>query len=163
MTTEPRRTHANRNAVVRTVRRTAVALFGVAITIGGCALEPQMPAPISRLPADQSGVPASPHPLTPEERARYEAIDRQVLAEQDRAMALDATTAALSRAYGPPVTLYGGYFGGWRGPAWSVGFGNAGWGSPWGPGWGRPGWGVGSGFSGWGWGGGMGWGMGWGW
>ena len=161
----------------RTLARPAtLGLFvGGAIALGGCALEPHGPTPISRLPADRSGLATGARPLTPEERARYDAIDRQALADQDRAIARERSAQALARAYAPPVTLYGGYFGGgWGGPSWSVGFGNAGWGPAWGPGWGRPGWGrpgwrgpawsVSSGFPGWGWGGGsMGWGMGWGW
>lgn len=150
MTTKKRRTPARHSKLAH---RTMLVLAGCAVALGGCALAPQGPTPISRLPASQSGVPAGAHPLTPEERARYDAIDRQVLAEQDLAMAREAEADAWARAYTPPVTLYGGYFGGWRGPGWSVGFGNAGWGPGWGPGWGRWGWG----------GGGMGWGMGWGW
>jgi len=160
MPTEKRPPSAKPN---RLAHPTTLALLGGALALGGCALEPSGPTLISRLPADQSGVAGTAQPLTAEQRARYEAINRQVLAEQEDAIARDATAAALARAAAPPVTLYGGYFGGWRGPAWSVGFGNPGWGPGWRRGWGRPGWGVGSGFAGWGWGGGMGWGMGWGW
>ncbi|HEY1609556.1 MAG TPA: hypothetical protein VGG24_09835 [Paraburkholderia sp.] len=151
----------------------------IPLALGGCALEPQGPTPISRLSADQSGVAIAAPPMTPQARERYEAINRQVLADQNQAIAREATADALARAYATPrVSLYGGYFGGWGGgPNWSVGFGNPGfgpgwgpgWGSRWGPGWNRrgwhggTGWGVNSGFAGWGWGGGgMGWGMGWG-
>ena len=141
MTTEKRHTHGKRN---RLAHATVAALLGSAIALGGCALEPPGPSLISRLPADQSGVPATASPLTPEQRERYAAIDRQVLAEQDLAMEREAVEQAWARAYPPPVTAYGGYFGGWRGSGWGVGFGNPGWG-------------------GWGWGGGPGWGMGWGW
>jgi hypothetical protein len=167
MPTEKSHTHATRKRLART---TTFTLIGSAIALGGCALEPQGPTPIRRLPADQSNMAGAAHPLTPEERERYEANNRQVMAEQNQAIARDATAQAMARAATPPVTVYGGYFGGWRGPAWSVGIGNPGWGPGWGrpgwgrPGWGRPGWGVGSSFAGWGWGGGgMGWGMGWGW
>ena len=132
MTTEKRHTHGERS---RLAHATVIALLGSAIVLGGCVLEPPGPSLISRLPADQSGVPATAPSLTPEQRERYDAIDRQVLAEQDLAMAREAAAQAWARAYSPPVTLYGGYFGGWRGPGWG----------------------------GWGWGGGPGWGMGWGW
>ena len=142
MTTDPNHIHG-----ARVPAMLLAALLGGALALGGCALEPAGPTLISRLPADQSGVPATARPLTPQERQRYDAIDRQVLVDQDLAMAQEAAAQAWARSYTPPVTLYGGYFGGWRGPAWNVGFGNAGWGRP-----------------GWGWGGsGFGWGMGWGW
>ena len=163
MTTEMSHARTARRKLARTMTATVV---GGALALGGCALEPQGPTPIARLPASQSGVVSAAHPLTPDERARYEAINRQVLAEQNQAIARDAAADALARAATPPVTVYGGYFGGWGGPAWSVGFGNPGWGPGWGrPGWHRgPAWGVNSSFAGWGWGGGsMGWGMGWGW
>jgi hypothetical protein len=63
-------------------KRDPRAVIGaVALALGGCALEPQGPTPISRLPADQSGIAATAQPLTPEARAHYEAINRQVLAD----------------------------------------------------------------------------------
>jgi hypothetical protein len=115
-------------------RVTAVAMLatlsvGIALT-SGCTLEPPGPSPIySRLPADQSGVSTGTQPLTPEERARYDAIDRQVMADQDRAIAADAAAEAWSRYYAPPVTVYGSYYSGGWGHGWGTGIG-------YGPGWG---------------------------
>lgn len=91
----------------------------------GCVMDPPGPSPIySRMPADPSGTPNNaPRPLTPEERQRYDAIDRQVLAEQDQAIAADAAAQAWARYYAPPVTVYGGYYGGGWGRGWGGGVG----------------------------------------
>jgi hypothetical protein len=95
-------------------------------------MDPPGPSPIySRLPTDQSSLPNGTRPLTEQERERYDAIDKQVVAEQNQAIAADAAAQAWARYYTPPVTVYGGYYGGGWGPGWSggVGFGYA-------PGWG---------------------------
>ena len=93
------------------------------------------PSPIySRLPADQSGIAATAQPLTPEERARYDAIDRQVMAEQNQAMAADAAAQAYSRYAAPPVSVYGSYYSGGWGHGWGTGIGygySPGWGWGW--------------------------------
>ncbi|MGF6753865.1 hypothetical protein [Paraburkholderia sp. GAS42] len=112
--------------------RILVALSVVAgsAALTGCVMDPPGPSPIySRLPADQSGVSATAQPLTPEERARYDAIDRQVLAEQNQSMAAEAAAEAWSRYYTPPVSVYGSYYSGGWGHGWGsgVGFGT-GWG-----------------------------------
>jgi hypothetical protein len=62
-------------------------------------------------------------PLTPEERARYDAIDRQVMAEQNQAIAADNAAQAYARYYSPPVNVYGGYYGGGWGHGWGTGVG----------------------------------------
>jgi hypothetical protein len=104
----------------------SAAAGSVALT--GCVMDPPGPSPIySRLPAEQSRIPANAQPLTPEQRARYDAIDRQVLAEQNEAMAAEAAAQAWSRYYTPPVSVYGSYYGGGWGSGWGVGFGT-GWG-----------------------------------
>ncbi|WP_322030055.1 hypothetical protein [Paraburkholderia sp. J76] len=109
-----------------------LAALGAAIGMtSGCTLDPPGPSPIySRLPATQSGLPAAAPVLTPDEQARYDAIDHQVLAEQDNAMAAEAAAQAWSRAYAPPVTVYGSYYsGGWgRGWGTGIGYGYPGWG-----------------------------------
>lgn len=119
----------------RLARRAALAMLGAGVALAsGCMMDPPGPAPIySRLPPDQSGIPAAAQPLTPAELKRYDAIDRQVLADQDRAMAADAAAQAWARAWTPPVTLYGGYYGGGWGHGWStgVGYGYPGWGWGW--------------------------------
>nr|WP_233883735.1 hypothetical protein [Paraburkholderia flagellata] len=105
-----------------------VATLGTTVaSTSGCMMDPPGPSPIySRLPAAQSGLPATAPVLTPEEKARYDAIDRQALAEQDNAMAAQAWT----RAYAPPVTVYGSYYSGGWGHGWGtgIGYGYPGWG-----------------------------------
>jgi hypothetical protein len=109
-----------------------LAIVAGAAALSGCMMDPPGPSPIySRLPADQSGIAATAQPLTPEERQRYDAIDRQVLAEQDQAMAADAAAQAWSRYYTPPVSVYGSYYGGGWGHGWGTGIGYG-----YGPGWG---------------------------
>lgn len=135
MSKEKRSTRTLRAAGPRFAMIATIAALGAGIALtSGCAMVPPGPSPIySRLPADQSGVPSTARPLTPEERARYDAIDRQVLAEQDRAMAAEAAAEAWSRYYAPPVTFYGSYSsGGWgRGWGTGVGYGYPGWGWGW--------------------------------
>jgi hypothetical protein len=109
-----------------------VALGALTALTSGCVMAPPGPSPIySRLPADQSGVPAVAKPLTPDERARYDAIDRQVLADQKRAMDADAAAQAWARYYSPPVTVYGSYYSGGWGNGWGYGYGYPGWGWGW--------------------------------
>lgn len=120
---------------LRQTMRSAVALsiFAGSALLTGCVMDPPGPSPIySRLPADQSGLPNGTRPLTEQERQRYDAIDKQVMAEQNQAIAADQAAQAWARYYTPPVTtVYGGYYGGGWGPGWggSVGYGYA-------PGWG---------------------------
>jgi hypothetical protein len=114
-------------------------LFAVlAVVVGstafaGCAIDPPGSSPIlSRLPEDQSGTAmASPPPLTPEELARYAAIDRQVMFEQDQAIAAENAAQAWSRYYSPPVSVFGGYSSGGWGRGWGTGVG-VGFGPNWG-------------------------------
>jgi hypothetical protein len=120
----------SRHAIGRSVAM--LSMLGAAGLLAGCVMDPPGPSPIySRLPADQSATAA--HPLTPEERARYDAIDQQVLAEQDQAMAAEAAAQAWSRYYTPPVSVYGSYYSGGWGHGWGtgVGFGYPGWGWGW--------------------------------
>jgi hypothetical protein len=100
--------------------------------LAGCVMDPPGPSPIySRLPADQSGMAATAQPLTPEERQRYDAIDHQVMAEQNQAMAAENAAQAWSRYYAPPVSVYGSYYGGGWGHGWGTGVG-IGYGPYWG-------------------------------
>nr|WP_246355657.1 hypothetical protein [Paraburkholderia humisilvae] len=109
-------------------------LVGSAAALAGCVMDPPGPSPIySRLPADQADAIAAAHVLTPEERARYNAIDQQVLAEQDQAMAAEAAAQAWPRYYPAPVSVFGSYSSGGWGHGWGTGIG---WGTGWGPGWG---------------------------
>jgi hypothetical protein len=100
--------------------------------LAGCVMDPPGPSPIySRLPADQSGMAATAQPLTLEERQRYDAIDHQVMAEQNQAMAAENAAQAWSRYYAPPVSVYGSYYGGGWGHGWGTGVG-IGYGPYWG-------------------------------
>jgi hypothetical protein len=122
--------------------RRRVRLFSVLLTVvaasaalGGCQIDPPGPSPIlSRLPADQPdtvGTANAPPQLTPEELARYDAIDRQVLFEQDQAIAAENAAQAWSRYYSPPVSVWGGYSSGGWGRGWGSGIG-VGFGPNWG-------------------------------
>jgi hypothetical protein len=94
--------------------------------LAGCSIDPPGPSPIlSRLPPDQAEAVSTGQPLTPEERARYDAIDRQVMVEQDQSMAAQAAAQAWSRYYSPspPVTFSGGFSTGGWGRGWGTGVG----------------------------------------
>jgi hypothetical protein len=113
----------------------ALSLAAGAAMLNGCTLDPPGPSPIySRLPADQSGLPNRARPLTEEERQRYDSIDKQVMADQNQAIAADNAAQAWARYYTPPVTVYGGYYGGGWGPGWGSGVG-VGYAPGWGWGW----------------------------
>ncbi|MFM0208882.1 hypothetical protein PQQ96_15880 [Paraburkholderia sediminicola] len=107
---------------MRTVTMLTVVAGSAALT--GCVMDPPGPSPIySRLPADQSGMTSTARPLTPEERERYDAIDRQVLSDQNQAIAAENAAQAYSRYYSPPVSVYGSYYGGGWGHGWGTGVG----------------------------------------
>ncbi|SIT37846.1 putative lipoprotein [Paraburkholderia ribeironis] len=116
----------------------AAAVLAAVLTIvagsaalAGCA-EPPGPSPIySRLPPDQTDAASTAPLLTPEELARYDAIDRQVLFEQDQAIAAESAAQAWSRYYSPPVSVFGGYATGGWGRGWGTGIG-VGFGPRWG-------------------------------
>jgi len=91
------------------------------LALSGCMMDPPGPSPVySRLPAAQN---QAAQPLSPEEQQRYNQIDRQVLAEQQQAMAAEAAAQAYSQYYRPPVTVYGGYSSGGWGNRWGTGIG----------------------------------------
>ena len=99
--------------------------------LSGCTMDPPGQSQIlSRLPADQAAANTVPA-LTPEERARYDAIDRQVLFEQDQAVAAESAAQAWSRYYSPPVRVFGSYSTGGWGRGWGTGIG-VGFGPNWG-------------------------------
>lgn len=115
----------------------ALALGASALMLGACVQVPPAPGPIySRLPPDVSGV-GIPHALTPAEKRHYDEIDRQTIAEQNQAAAVNAQAAwpgyygGYYGGYGyyaPPITVYGGWGrGGWGRRGWGVGVGGWGW------------------------------------
>ena len=103
-------------------KKLTVALSAATLlTLSGCMMDPPGPSPIySRLPAAQN---QAPQALSQAEQQRYNQIDRQVLAEQQQAMAAEAAAQAYSQYYRPPVTVYGGYSSGGWGNRWGTGFG----------------------------------------
>jgi hypothetical protein len=120
-------------SLMRDARKLAVLAVVVSgAVLSGCAMNPTGPSQIlSRLPEDQTGAATAPAQLTPEERARYDAIDRQVLFEQDQAIAAESAAQAWSRYYSPPVSVFGGYSSGSWGRGWGTGIG-VGFGPTWG-------------------------------
>lgn len=111
----------------------AMAALGAAL-MSGCTLDPPGPSPIySRLPANQVDALQGAPVLTPDERARYDAIDRQALTESNRAATAEAAALAWSRAYTPPISVYGSYSSGGWGSGWGtgIGYGYPGWGWGW--------------------------------
>lgn len=103
-------------------KKLAVAVSSTALlALGGCMMDPPGPSPVySRLPSPQN---QAPQPLSTEEQQRYNQIDRQVLAEQEQAIAAEAAAQAYSQYYRAPVTVYGGYSSGGWGNRWGTGVG----------------------------------------
>jgi hypothetical protein len=123
---------ARATALVRPSTATAALAVTLAATLAGCVVPPTSTV-LSRLPEGQPGAAAAPGTvLTPAERKRYDAIDKQVLREQNEAIAADAL--ARTYYYAPTPVYYGSYYGG--------GY-YSGWNSGWGYGYGYPGWGWG--------------------
>ncbi|WP_175689012.1 hypothetical protein [Burkholderia anthina] len=109
----------------------SVVLTGVAtgmLALAGCAVEPTSTI-LSRLP-EPGASGGQPPALSSAERKRYDEIDKQVLRDQNNAMAAEAAARAWAYYAPPPVTVYGGYYGGW-GNRWGTGIGY---------GYGYPGW-----------------------
>lgn len=106
-------------------RRRAAALLGVlaaAAVLSGCVAAPP-PGPIlSRLPPDAPGAAASAQPLTAAEKKRYDEIDKQVMREQDAAMAAGTWVHYYTPYYYPAPMAYGGYYSGWGLGYYSPGF-----------------------------------------
>lgn len=111
-------------------RRAATALLcalAAGTSLSGCVMAPPAGPILSRLAPDQPGAASSARPLTDEEKKRYDEIDKQVLREQNEAMAADAWARYYAPYYYPAPVAYGGYYGGW-----GAGFGG---GVYYGPGW----------------------------
>ncbi len=115
--------------------RGGALLAGAALLAAGCA----------ELPRDANGSPPTarlapnaipPAPLTPEERQKLDALDQQILREQEAAIARrqQAEAMAAAAAYAYPNTSWNLYYGGWGGGHWGggVGFSSPGWGWGWG-------------------------------
>ncbi|MBN3569992.1 MULTISPECIES: hypothetical protein [Burkholderia] len=108
----------------------SVVLTGMAagtLALAGCAMPPPTSTILSRLP-EPGASGGQPPVLSSAERKRYDEIDQQVLREQNSAMAAEAAARAWAYYSPPPVTVYGGYYGGW-GNRWGTGvsYGYPGW------------------------------------
>ncbi len=111
---------------------TFAAVIGALIAaaaLSGCVVAPPSGQVLSRLPPDRSGAPSSVRPLTNAEKKRYDEIDKQVLSEQNEAMAADTWARYYARYYAPPVVYggYGGYYNGWGAGYYSPGYYPPGW------------------------------------
>ncbi|WP_430361343.1 hypothetical protein [Trinickia sp. NRRL B-1857] len=119
-------------SLARVPSRMAIPAAGAAmiVALSGCVVAPP-PGPIlSRLAPNQPGAADSAHPLSPEEQKRYAEIDKQVIREQNEAIAADAWARYYAPTYYSAPVTFGGYYGGW----------NSGWGmSYYSPGY-YPGW-----------------------
>jgi hypothetical protein len=100
--------------------RAGSAALAAGLLLAGCMTEPPGPSPIySRLPSAQTQP-----PLSEQQQEQYNQIDRQVMAEQQQAMAADAAARVYSYPYyAAPVSVYGGYYGGGWGNHWGSGIG----------------------------------------
>jgi hypothetical protein len=100
-----------------------LACAGLATLAAGCAMDPPGPSPIySRLPS--TAMPQQ-QTLTPQQQMdRYNAIDKQALAESQKAAQLGNDAKMMSNYYTPqPISIYGGYSnGGWGYPGWGSGW-----------------------------------------
>jgi hypothetical protein len=91
--------------------------------VAGCAMDPPGPSPIySRLPSTSAPVQQI---VTPEqEMERYNAIDKQALAESQQSATFGNSAKMMSGYATTPISVYGGYSsGGWGGPYWGTGVG----------------------------------------
>ncbi|WP_354686014.1 hypothetical protein, partial [Cupriavidus necator] len=104
-------------------RTSVAALRGLAtgVAIGALLLA----AGCAGMPRDVNGAPPTarlapnaipPAPLTPEARKKLDALNQQVLREQDAAIAREQQAEAYARAaYAYPNTSWNLYYGGWGG------------------------------------------------
>jgi hypothetical protein len=109
-----------------TLNWTLPACVAIAALTSGCAMDPPGPSPIySRLP--DTAAPPQQTLTTQQQMDRYNAIDKQALAESQKAAQMGNDAKMMSNYYTPapaPVSLYGGYSsGGWGGSGWGTGIG----------------------------------------
>jgi hypothetical protein len=99
-------------------------LLGAALACGGCAELPRDAngsPPTARLAPN--GVP--PAPITAEEKHKLDALNRQVLLEQEAAIARQQQAEAMAQAaaYAYPAPSWNLFYGGWGGGHWGGGVG----------------------------------------
>jgi hypothetical protein len=107
----------------RLARATAATI--AACLLAGCVVAPP-PGPIlSRLAPGQPGAAQSARPLSDAEKKRYDEIDKQVLRDQDEAIAANAWARYYQPYYSPAPVTFGTYYGGWN-SGWGVGYASPG-------------------------------------
>lgn len=102
----------------------AFAALSIFSALSGCVVAPPPPpsgAILSRLASGQPGAAESAHPLSAEEQKRYADIDKQVIREQNEAIAADAWARSYAPYYYSPPVTFGSYYGGWN-SGWGVGY-----------------------------------------
>jgi hypothetical protein len=112
-------------AIAPHVRSAAIATaLTMTAAFSGCVVGPPAGPVLSRLAPDQPGAASAARPLTDAEKKRYDEIDRQVLREQNEAMAANAWARYYVPYYTPPVVYggYGSYYRGWGGGYYSPGW-----------------------------------------
>lgn len=115
--------HSFASALALAPNRIGIRAAGaiVVLALSGCVVAPP-PGPIlSRLAPGQPGAAESAHPLSPEEQKRYAEIDKQVIREQNEAIAADAWVRYYAPTYYAAPVTFGGYYGGYGG--WNSGWG----------------------------------------
>lgn len=118
--------HSQADGITRCVAAKLVCSLAAAATLSACVVAPP-PGPIlSRLPPDAPGAAEPARPLTNAEKKRYDEIDKQVLREQDAAIAEESWARYYSYTpyYAPaiPAYGYGGYYNGGGVGYYSPGF-----------------------------------------
>ena len=103
------------------IRRTApvklaVVLAAAVTALSACVVEPPAGPILSRLPPGAPGAASPASPLSSAEKKRYDEIDKQVLRDQDAAIAADNWARYYAPYpgpyYYPAPTVYGGYVSG---------------------------------------------------
>lgn len=108
--------------LVRARGTIGVLLLGAVLACGGCA---ELPRDINGSPPTARLVPngVPPAPITPEERQKLDALNQQVLREQEAAIAYQQQAEAMAQAAAYAYPSWSLYYGGWGGGHWGGGVG----------------------------------------
>lgn len=99
------------------------ALLAAALLAGGCAAP--VPRDINGTPATARLAPdaASVAPLSVEQMQQLDALNQQILHDQEAAIGRQQAAEAAYRAYAYPTTSWNLFYGGWGGGHWGGGVG----------------------------------------
>jgi len=101
-------------------------VLALTTALAACVVGPPPGLVLSRLPSDAPGAATPARPLSSAEKKRYDEIDKQVLNDQDAAIAADNWARYYAPYYTPyyypAPTVYGGYVGGGGFGYYSPGF-----------------------------------------